>query len=225
MPYRWPVFAKRLHVLAGLCALALCALPVQAEGEEGRSLDFSAARAPAAKTTPPDKARTAFVPSRASRFANGVNIQMEAMSAYAKTSLPGRALHDNLMYAEHSQAVERSLVRTTRREFRDYLMQVTAVDQLIERYKSKGMQSVGLGKLGGSQAGSRRHFGFDFGVSHFRPEVGVEYTVGRNRFKLSVDGDGSAGFRFRNPRWGGNQVSLGYDGEDVYFVSWHVGGF
>ena len=225
MSYRWPAFAIRLNVLAGFCALALCASPVQAEGEQGKSLDFSSARVPVAKTAPPDKARTAFAPSRAGRFVDGVSIQMEAMSTFAKTAQPGWALHDNLMYAEHSQAVERSLLRTTRREFRDYLMQVTAVDQLIERYKSKGMRTVGLDKLGGSRQGSPRHFGFDFGISHFRPEVGVEYAVGRSSFKLSVDGDGSAGFRFRNARWGGNQVSLGFDGDDLFFVSWHVGGF
>jgi hypothetical protein len=220
-----PAFAMRLHVLAGFCALALIAPSVQAEDQKGGALDFSAARAPVAqskRTAPP---RTAFVPAHTSRFANGVNMQMEAMSTYEKTAYLGSAVQDNLMYAEHSQAVQNSLVRTTRRAFRDYLMQVTAVDQLIERYKSKGMQSVGLIKPDGSRKSSGGRFGFDFGVSHFRPEVGVEYEVGRSTFKLSVDGEGRAGFRYRNPRWGGNQVSLGFDGGEVFYVSWHVGGF
>jgi len=220
-----PAFAIRLHVLAGFCVLVLMAPSVQAEDQKGGSMEFSAARAPVAPTKRTAPPRTAFVPAHTSRFVNGVNMQMEAMSTYEKTAYPGSAVQDNLMYAEHSQAVQSSLVRTTRRAFRDYLMQVTTVDQLIEHYKSKGMQSVGLNNLTGTRKGSGSRFGFDFGFSHFRPEVGVEYEVGRSTFKLSVDGEGRAGFRYRNPRWGGNQVSLGFDGGEVYYVSWHVGGF
>lgn len=217
--------AVRFSLLAGFCALALVAAPVLAEEQGGGPLDFSVAGKPQTQAQRPDPARTAYVPAHTRRFVTSVNMQMEALSSFTRTTEHGRQIQDNVMYAEHSRAVERTLLRSTRRAFKDYLMEVSTVNRLIERYKSKGLQTIGLETLDGARGGNRSRFGFDFGISHFRPEIGVEYEIGRSSFKLSVDGRGQAGFRYRNPRWGGNQVSLGYDGEDVYYLSWHVGGF
>jgi len=226
MSDRRPVSAARLCLLAGVLVLVLLASPVQAEEPGGQSLDLSAALASKDGAPRPEPSRTAYVPTHTSRFVTSVNMQMEALSTFTKTAVPGTAMQDNVMYSEHTRAVERTLLRTTRRAFRDYLMEVSTVNRLIERYKSKGLQSVGLDKLGGGTSrGGRSRFGFDFGISHLRPEVGVEYEVGRNSFKLSVSGTGQAGFRYRHPRWGGSQVSVGYDGDEVYYLSWHVGGF
>jgi hypothetical protein len=222
-----PFSAILFQALAGSCALALVASPSLAGDSKRGTLNLSVVEAPLAKTALANRPRTAFAPAHTARFFDGVNMQMEAMSTFTATSRPGTAVQDNLMYAEHSQAVERSLVRTTRRAFRDYLMEVTAVNELIETYKNKGMRSVGLEQINGTRVGGqgRGRLGFDFGVSHFRPEVGVEYETGGSSFKLSVDSQGKAGFRYRNPRWGGNQVSVGFDGGEVYYVGWHVGGF
>jgi len=222
-----PVFVMRFHALAGICVLVLAASSAQAGDEARELMDFSAGSPPPAEAVRPEPTRTSsFALVRTGRFLDGVNLQMEAMSAYSQTSQPGGRVQDNVMYEEHSLAVERSLLRSTRRAVRDYLMEVTAADRLIERYKKKGLQSVGLDTLGGSgEPGKRRRLGFDFGISHFRPEVGLEYEVGRSSFKFSVSGDGRVGVRFRDPRWGGNNVSVGYDGDDVFYVGWRVSKF
>jgi hypothetical protein len=216
-----PAGQVRARVFALGCICALAVAPVAAEQGSSAKLGLAGTAAPAEE---PGERSRAFAPTHSSRFASRVQFQMEAMSTFTKTSAPGRELHDNLMYDEFSQAVERDLVRSTRRALRDYLMEVTAVNELLERMKHKSMLRVGLEGGGDTAGGRARNLGFGFGISSLRPSMDMDYEVGRSSFRFSLDGSGSVGLRYRNPRLGGNVVSAGYNGEDAYYLSWQIGG-
>jgi len=225
MSNRWHGRGLRRFAIAGICALAALASTAYADDERPPTFRLGSGDATLADGSRPSPKRPAPTPSYASRFASRVQFQMETMSAITQTSVPGQRLQDHFLYEDMSRAVEHSVRRETRRAVRDYLLELTAVDQMVDNFLSRGIGSIGV--LGqGDGPGGRRSVDFSFGVSHLRPEVEMEYELGDNKsFKLGVDGRGRVGLRYRDPRLGGNQIGLGFDGDDTFYLDWRIGGF
>jgi hypothetical protein len=208
-------------VICVVCVLASSAATADEPRETQR---FDLSRSSPGYVDRPGPDRPAPTPAYANRFSSRVHFQMETMSVITQTAEPGLDPQDHLLYEELSLAVERDVRRETRRAVRDFLLEVTAVDQLVDNFLSRSIGSIGGG--GKATSGGRRALDFSVGVSHLLPEIEMQYDLGgRKSFKLGVDGRGSVGMRYRDPRLGGNEVGFGFDGDDTFYVNWGIKGF
>jgi len=219
--------ARRVRgcALALTCVLCLLVAPWLSAGDPEKTLRFDSSTASVGEISRPSPKRPVPAPSYADRFSSRVHFKMETMSAITQTAEPGQDPQDHFLYADMTRAVERDIRRETRRAARDFLLELTAVDQMVDDFLSRGIGSIG--KIGGvGEVSGPKSMDFSFGVSHLRPEIEMEYDFGgRKSFKVGVDSRGRVGMRYRDPRLGGNQVGFGFDGSDTFYVNWGIGGF
>jgi hypothetical protein len=147
------------------------------------------------------------------RLVPRVSIEMESISAFHHTVQPGQTIRDHIMYSNMTDSVRRNAERMVRRAARDYLLEAVRLDRSLNRVR----RSVG------SKTPRTDDLSFKLGVHSMLPVVGVQYRNDAGALDVSVGASGSVGLRFRPQRFQGTQISVGFDGDDVFRIRARVG--
>lgn len=216
------------HWLWALIAILLLCGPVGAGEPRERPRGLAGLDRPEAESArtngPAAKAATG---SRLAPFARKnilprVSMQLEALSAF-RDAEPDRDIREQMMFDEMSRDVRHSVERATKRAVKDFLMEVTEVDRLVERLRRRGKAMVdpaGDGIPG--RPGGGKKVRFDVGFHRLMPNVQMRYGVGPGTFRVNVDAEGAFGVQYQDYRVTHASIAAGFDGNDTYRIGLNV---
>lgn len=137
-----------------------------------------------------------------------VSFPLEQLSAFGQAGVPGHEIADHVLFDELSDAVYYGIKRTTRKAVKSYLIDMSDLDRKLGELKSRRRQAVEQVDPAGQP---RKRLRFDFGISHFLPEVEMRYKLQGGSIKFSLDAEGAFDFSYRNTWMGRTEIRIGVD--------------
>lgn len=143
-----------------------------------------------------------------------VGFQMESISAFSTTGMPGADIQDHVLYDQMTDAVRAGAKRATRKALKHVL--TGALENKINRLRSP----VGIGDSG-SRADDPRRIRWDVSISS-SPDVSMRYRLGQGQMRLRVGVDGGASVSYKVQGNARTEISVGTNGDGAFALSYRV---